>query len=430
MAEISASDGVSAKIAGGNSFGDGPGSASAAPEPAGSTQSPTTAESLALQPTTADSLALQPTTAERLAAGPSTTELITRERAWQSSAAAPADPPVDPSVDPPAGAAAGLAFPPLANVLDGKHGTAATTAVQILETMSEGRPAFRPDVGLGGVQWFVTEGAPHVGGGAQNPVTIPVEIEAPRGTVKFGEPELTRIFDSELERARPLAEQQFRTRNELAPDAPLNHRNRNTVRRNAENIAERKMWTRVGETVAASDSGVGQVTLKNSRFSKSGDGVFMLTSRPESVRVRGGASTLVDILQRTGEPVDRPVLEAASKLAKSEKWAGRLQGAFHVGGRVLIVMGAVADGYRIYSADDRPRETAKVVGGWAGATAAGGAFATWASPSLATGPWGWLAYGVGTVGAGAVGYFAGESIAEEAYELIVDGDPLYVGPGD
>lgn len=332
--------------------------------------------------------------------------------------------------DPPAGAAAGLGLPPLANVVEGGHGTVASTAVQILETMGEGRPPFRPDVGLGGVQWFVTEGAPHVGRGADNPVTIPVEIEAPRGTVEFGEAELTRIFESELDPARQLAEQQYRTRNNLGPNDALNSRARNTIRYNAERMAERQMWTRVGEQVARSESGVGRVTLTDSRFSRGGDGTFMLTSRPEAVRVRGGANALVDVIQRTGEPVERPLLEAAEQLATRERWAGRVQGAVRVGGRVLIVVGAVADGYRIYSADDRVRETVKVAGGWAGATAAGGAFASWASPSLATGPWGWLGYGVGTLGAGAIGYFAGESIAEEAYELVVDGDPIYVGPRD
>ncbi|MEQ9497775.1 MAG: hypothetical protein RIT81_12975 [Deltaproteobacteria bacterium] len=330
----------------------------------------------------------------------------------------------------PNGAAAGFAFP-LANVVDGTHGTAAQTAVQILETMADGRPPFDPNAGrIGGVQWFVTEGEPHVGRGANNPVTIPVEIEAPRGTVEFREADLVRIFDQELPAAQQLAEQQYRTRHNLGPDDALNSRARNTIRYNAERMAERQMWTRVGERVAASDSGVGRVRLENSRFSRGGNGTFMLTSRPEAVRVRGGAGALVDIIQRTGEPVERGVQEAAEQLARNQRWAGRLQGAVRVGGRVLLVVGAAADGYRIYTAEDRPRETARVVGGWAGATAAGGAFATWASPSLATGPWGWAAYGLGTLGAGAVGYFAGESIAEEAYELIVDGDPIYIGPND
>lgn len=335
----------------------------------------------------------------------------------------------DPTV--PNGAAAGLGLPPLANVVDGTHGTAASTALQILETMADGRPAFRPDVGqVGGVQWFVTEGSPHVGRGATNPVTIPVEIEVPRGSLQFGEAELNRIYQSELGPARQLAERQFRERNNLGPNDPLSSRAQNTIGHNAERIAERQMWTRVGEQVARSETGVGRVTLQNSRFSRGGDGTFTLTSRPEAVRVRGGANALVEIIQRTGEPVERPLLQAAEQLAARERWAGRVQGAFRVGGRVLIVAGAVADGFRIYQAEDRVRETVKVAGGWAGATAAGGAFATWASPSLATGPWGWLAYGVGTLGAGAVGYFAGESIAEEAYELVVDRDPIYVGPRD
>ncbi len=356
--------------------------------------------------------------AERIAAEPGLAAIA-------SMAVADQDP-----IDGQLGAAgAGLALPSFTNVVTGQHGTAAETALRILETMTDGRPAFRPELGLGGVQWFVTEGQPHVGRGAQNPVTIPVDIEAPRGTIEFREADLTRIFDRQMEGARTLAEQQYRTRNGVAADAPLSRRAQNIIARNANAIAERAMWQEVGEQVARSQSGVGRVHLENSRFSRSGNGQFMLTSRPSAVQIRGGAAALVDVIQRTGQPVERPVLEAAERLATEQRWQGRVQGAFRVGGRVLVIAGLAADGYRIYQAEDRLREGAIVAGGWAGATGAGGVAAAKAAPLLAAGPWGWAGYGLITVGAGAIGYFAGEAAAEALYDLVVTRPPIDVPAG-
>lgn len=332
--------------------------------------------------------------------------------------------------NPPAGAAAGLALPRPANVVGGTHGTGPETALKILETMSDGKPPFKPSAGLGGVQWFVTEGNPFTGDPAGRSAVIPVDIEVPKGAPVFREADLLKIFDAEMPAASEVAEAQLRKRLGLGNDAPLNAKQRRTVLRNAERMAEKAMWEKVGQRVAGSRPGVGKVVLEGSRFSKQGNGVFTLSAKPQTVRIRGGASALVDVLKKTGQPVDDGVVAAAKNLAAQQGMAGKLSGVVKVGGRVLVIVGAAMDGYRIYRAEDKVRETAKVAGGWAGATAAGGAFASWASPSLATGPWGWLGYGLGTVGAGAVGYFAGESVAEEVYELVVDGDPLYVGRGD
>lgn len=72
--------------------------------------------------------------------------------------------------------------------------------------------------------------------------------------------------------------------------------------------------------------------------------------------------------------------------------------ALSSGGRTLIIVGAAADGYRIYTADNKVKESVEVAGG--------------------------------AVVVGGVGYFAGEKLAEEAYELVVDDDPIFVGPED
>ncbi|MGO4778980.1 hypothetical protein AB4084_26285, partial [Lysobacter sp. 2RAB21] len=61
------------------------------------------------------------------------------------------------------------------------------------------------------------------------------------------------------------------------------------------------------------------------------------------------------------------------------------------------------------------------------AAAAGGAFASVAAPVNATGPWGWAAYGVGTLASGAIGYMAGSEITKTVYELVVEGKPIEIG---
>lgn len=331
--------------------------------------------------------------------------------------------------------AAGLGtqfMPGPANVIPGQSGVAADVALSMLENMADGRAPFRPDLGHGGVSWFVTEGEPYTGRRPANSVTIPVDIEVPNSAnvLEFNETQLLEIFEAEHRSALTVAEQQYRATNGIPANQTLSNTAMRRVQRHAANIAERAMWQRVGQAVAASDSGLGRVNLVNSKFSQSGNGVFTLVSNADAVKVRGGAGALIDVLERSGQPVDDAVREAAERLATQRNWTGRLRGVFRVGGRVLVVVGAAADGYRIYSADDKLRATAEVAGGWAGATAAGGAFATWAAPVNATGPWGWAAYGVGTLVAGGVGYFAGEAIAGEVYELVVDNDPMFFGPQD
>jgi hypothetical protein len=121
------------------------------------------------------------------------------------------------------------------------------------------------------------------------------------------------------------------------------------------------------------------------------------------------------------------VLKSANELAAREGWAGKVEGAFRVGGRVLIVVGVAADAYRIYTAEDKVKTVVEVAGGWAGAAAAGGTFASVAAPVNATGPWGWAAYGLGTLVTGAAGYMVGSEVTKTVYELVVEGKPIEVG---
>jgi hypothetical protein len=330
----------------------------------------------------------------------------------------------------PGGTAIGTAFPTPRNSFPGQAGVTPEVAQEILKNVADGKPPFKPELGeVGRVSWFTTEGNPHVGTSPAKSVTVPVEITNTSGkpVVQFGEQQLLEIYNRNMPNAMATAEQQLRQRTGKTNGEPLSNTNLKEISRNAGKLAERAMWTEVGETVRASESGVGKVKLENSAFSKSSNGEFTLTSKAENVRLAKGATTqLVEAIQSKGKPVEPQVLEAAKDLATKEKWTGRVQGAFRVGGKVLIVVGALADGYRIYTATDKVKTTVEVAGGWTGAALAGGAFATWFAPADAAGPWAWAAHGVGTLGAGAIGYFAGSEITKTVYELTVEGKPLQI----
>ena len=340
----------------------------------------------------------------------------------------------DAALGPPSGAAIGLALPSAQNRVDAVPGRTAVTpeiAQRILDNVAQGKPPFNPEMGqVGRVSWFVTQGDPYVGSTAGKSVTLPVEVANTSGkpAVEFGEKQLLEIYNRQMTQATSMAEQQLRERTGKVNGEPLSKTNTSEITRNASRIAERQMWTEVGETVRASESGIGKVRLDNSIFSKNGNGEFTLTSVADNVRLpKGSAAQLVEAIKTRAAPAEQGVLEAAEKLAAQEKWGGRVQGAFRVGGKVLIVVGLAADGYRIYTATDKLKTSVEVAGGWAGAAAAGGAFAAWYAPADLAGPWAWLGHGVGTLGAGAIGYFAGSQVAKSVYELTVEGKPLEIG---
>jgi len=304
-------------------------------------------------------------------------------------------------------------------------------AAQILDNVSHGLPPFKPELGrVGAVSWFVSEGNPFTGTGPEKNVILPVEVTNTSGkpVVTFGEKELLEIYATKISDATQTAEAQVRQRYGRTHGEDLNSTQRSQVRFQAHAMAQRAVWDQVGETVRNSESGVGKVTLQDSTFSRDGNGEFMLTSKAENVRIKGGTQGLLDIIRTQGVPAEPGVLEAAQKLATSQDWGGRVQGAFRVGGKVLIVVGAANDVYRIYTAHDKVKTAVEVAGGWAGATAAGGAFASAFAPADAAGPWAWAAHGVGTLAAGAVGYWAGSNITKSVYELTVEGKPIELGP--
>ena len=333
----------------------------------------------------------------------------------------------------PSGASIGSLLPKPGNTFAGEPGRAGVTpevAQAILQNVGEGKPPFKPDLGQDGISWFTTKGNPYTGASPDKSVTVPVEITNPSGkpVVQLGEKELLEIYNREMTGATQVVEQQLRERTGKVNGEPLSNTNLKEINRNASRLAERSMWSRVAEAVHNSESGVGKVELKGSVFSRHGDGEFTLTNRAENVRLpRGATAELLKTIKTNAAPAEPGVLEAAEKLATSEKWAGRVEGAYRVGGRVLIVVGLAADAYRIYTATDKVKTSVEVAGGWGGATLAAGAFAAWYTPADVAGPWAWAGHAVGSLVAGGVGYFVGSNVAREVYELTVEGKPLEIG---
>ncbi|HEX8475560.1 MAG TPA: hypothetical protein VF666_16145 [Pyrinomonadaceae bacterium] len=297
-------------------------------------------------------------------------------------------------------------------------------AARILENVSKGEPPFKPELGKGGVSWFVSEGTPYVGVNDAKNVQVPVEVGDASNMVRFGERELVEIYNQEFPDAQRLAEEQYRQRRGLRLNEPITSRKGlNAINYNAENIAQSRMWDKVAERVRNSESGIGKVELRNSRFSRQGNGEFTVVRDAASIRVRGGIPQLLETLRVQGVQAEPVVVEAAEALAKQQKWAGHVRGVFRVGGRVLIVVGLANDAYKIYTAKDKVKAVVESAGGWAGATAGAGAFATWFAPADAAGPWAWAAHGVGTLIAGGIGYWVGSETTRTIYELVVDEQP-------
>ena len=338
-------------------------------------------------------------------------------------------PPERPQVN---GAAAGLPF--IRGASPGTPGNGAVTpeiAAALLRNLTEGRTPFRPELGqVGPVSWFITEGNPYSSAGADKSVTIPVEVTNPSGKppLRFAEADLVKIYDAKMPAARALVEQQIRAAAQRTRGEPLNSAMRKDLERRSKAVAEREMWTEVGKRTAASESGVGKVELKNSIFSQSGDGEFTLTSRADAVRIKGGSQALLKIITEHGAPAEPGVLEAAKKLAISEKWGGRVQGAFRVGGKVLIVVGIGLDAYKIYTASNKAKAVAEVAGGWTAATLAGSAFAAEFAPADVAGPVAWAIHGIGTLVVGGVAYYFGSKAGGTIYELATEGVPMLIGP--
>lgn len=310
-----------------------------------------------------------------------------------------------------------LAKPPA----QGTPGTTQVTpevAVKILENVTKGEPPFKPELGKGGASWFVTEGNPYVGIGADKTIVVETEISM-KGAARIGEAELVAMHEQAKATYAAEAEAQFREHYKVPADKPLNSRLRKALERFADKFAESKMWDKVAERAAASPSKVAEVTLVNSRFSKQGNGKFAVVADASKIKLKGGPARLLAAVE-AGIPKAEPVAaEAAMALARKMKWSGTVRGVFRWGGRLLIVVAIAADAYAIYHAEDKVKAVVETVGGWAGASAGAAAFAALWAPADVAGPAAWAVHGVGTLVAGGIGYWVGSELTRTVYEVVV-----------
>lgn len=309
--------------------------------------------------------------------------------------------------------AAGLVSPGGTNV-------SPEVALDILNNLSKGEPAFKPELGKGGCSWFVSEGTPYVGIDQSKNVPLEVEISRPADALVIDEAMLDALNAKVRGEFAAEFEAQYRSFKKLAPDQALNAKQRAGLARFVERAAESRMWDRVGKMVRESASKVGEVVLKASKYSRAGDGKFLVVADAAAIRVKGGMPAVVNALEKAGTPVDPVVNQAAEAMAKKLKWAGRVRSVFRYGGKVLIVVAIAQDVYEVYRAQDKTKAVITSLGGWAGASVGAAAFAELWTPADTAGPWAWLAHGVGTLVSGAIGYWVGSDTVRTVYEFVIE----------
>jgi len=141
---------------------------------------------------------------------------------------------------------------------------------------------------------------------------------------------------------------------------------------------------------------------------------------PKRIKIKGGVGTLLETLKQQGHEAEPTVKEAAKELMRQKKGVSTVKAVFKYGGRVLIVVGVALDVYKIHRAENKLKETVKVVGGWTAAGIFAGAFAAWWTPVDSAGPVAWVIHGVGTLLAGGVGYIVGSESVAYVYELVLE----------
>jgi hypothetical protein len=303
-------------------------------------------------------------------------------------------------------------------------------AAEILKNVANKQPPFRPELGkVGQASWFISKGNPYTSASPNEgkTVTIKAEVAVHPNDLVFNSADLVKIRDSFLTPAFDAqTEADYRRFKEIPPDKPLNSAQRKGLQKLKEGKSERLMWEEVANRVRASKTEAGIVKLVSSEFSVSADGDFYVTTKAQNTHLSGGVAEIATQIVRDNpamqvpETVTRAVTEELKRLGQVAK----VKTVLRIGGRVMLVVGILADGYAIYSAEDRVKETVRVVGGWTGAFAAGAAFSAFFAPADVAGPWAWVAHGAGALVAGGIGYWAGSTTTVLIYEVAVAPTPV------
>ena len=294
-------------------------------------------------------------------------------------------------------------------------------AIEVLKNLSKGELPWRPELSEnGGSAFFTTEGNPYTGIDPTKNFKIDVELVMPQNKLVFDEQALLQMYNKHKAVCKIEAELEFRRLKNIPSDALFNSKTLKTFNRFHHKFAERLMWNEVGEKVRKSSVKVGEVILKDSFFSKQGDGKFAVVADASKIKVKGGIAKLSELVEVRGVKAEPVVVEAAEAMAKKLKWTGRVKTAFRYGGKILMIVGIGQDVYKVYVAVDKVKAVVESAGGWAGASAGASAFAAWWTPADVAGPWAWVVHGVGTLVAGGVGYWVGSGVTRTIYELVIE----------
>src|SRR5262249_33651712 len=146
---------------------------------------------------------------------------------------------------------------------------------------------------------------------------------------------------------------------------------------------------------------------------KSGDGTIVSGVEVEGAK-NGKPGTYEYIVDKNGNINHRLFAKEGANTIPREAIISATNAA-RVVGRLALPAAAGMEASTIATSDNKVRTATEKAGAWAGSMALGGTAAELASPLLAFGPPGWIGYGATVLGAGAVGYFGGESLTNRLY---------------
>jgi hypothetical protein len=177
-----------------------------------------------------------------------------------------------------------------------------------------------------------------------------------------------------------------------------------------------RKWNSVAEWIKHQPDGIYQMTAPrgNASWYAMKESVWS-SAKPVLKEIGGpGAEAAVVAINKGMSEVKNGLQQTAMA-----KWGTRLRAVGRIGGRALVIVGAGASLYEIFTAEDKIKETARQLGGWvgAGAGALGGAEALGTLGGSIAGPYG-LATGatLGAISGGIMGFFGGQQLGGTAYE--------------
>lgn len=179
-----------------------------------------------------------------------------------------------------------------------------------------------------------------------------------------------------------------------------------------------RMWTKVGEFVFGTQSGVGRVQMAEggvSPYAKT-PSEYVLVRETANVSIVGGDAQFVDMMAEAGA---KNSSAESMEIFKRQRGA-KVRAVFRIGGKILLVVAIAQDIYAFIKAEDKLREITRIAGGWGGAYLAGTAAAALFAPADTAGPVAWVLHGLIVLVASGVGYVVGSEFTGWVYDLTIE----------